>query len=215
MTKESITNKYTVSRINNIEAQDIALASHYMHRRTNAVISYGLFQEVQCIGICIWGHPPRQFMENICGVEEAEHVIELKRFWIADITPKNTESFFMSQAIKQLPDQYNILVSYADTKANHLGVIYQAASWMYIGPTKKATTYGIKNSRGIIENVHSRGISARFGTFDNARDKLGDKLIRVRASKKYRYLRLRGSKKRRKQLLNKLQLEIYPYPKEL
>lgn len=49
--------------------------------------------------------------------------LELTRMWSADDMPRNTESKLISEAIKLLPEEVEILVSFADPSQNHAGYI--------------------------------------------------------------------------------------------
>ena len=66
-------------------------------------------------------------------------VVELRRLVCLDTCPRNTESWFISQAIKDLKKTtaYKICVSYADPYYGHVGYIYQASNWNYEGTTSK------------------------------------------------------------------------------
>lgn len=63
---------------------------------------------------------------------------ELARLFIEDVTPKNTETWFVAQAIKHIrkarPD-VELLISYADPSAGHAGIIYKAGNWISDGRT--------------------------------------------------------------------------------
>jgi len=64
---------------------------------------------------------------------EPGNVIELNRLWVHDKMPKNTESWFVSRTLHQLPPK--IVVSYADTREQHYGYIYRALNFHYAGWT--------------------------------------------------------------------------------
>ena len=63
--------------------------------------------------------------------------IDIRRMACIDETPKNAESYFLSQIIKHLASNYPIknVLSYSDTTVNHLGVIYKAANFKNTGET--------------------------------------------------------------------------------
>ena len=64
-----------------------------------------------------------------------KNVLELTRLWIEDGTPKNTESFFISQCLKRACRE--IIVSFAQIDAGHVGTVYQATNWYYTGLSAK------------------------------------------------------------------------------
>jgi len=87
-----------------------------------------------------------------------------------------------------------ILVSYADTKMNHNGYIYQATNWIYTGATKERTDIGFE------DGSHSRHY-----------DKNIDYSIRKHRSSKHRYVYFIG--KLKKQFIKNLKYDILNYPK--
>ena len=60
-------------------------------------------------------------------------MLELNRLWVSDELPRNTESWFVSRALRALPPR--IIVSYADPKFGHYGYIYRALNFNYAGWT--------------------------------------------------------------------------------
>jgi len=63
-------------------------------------------------------------------------VIELRRLCCVDNTPKNTESFFIARAIKMIkPFGYKVIISYADPTHGHVGTIYKASNFRFMGKT--------------------------------------------------------------------------------
>jgi hypothetical protein len=84
-------------------------------------------------GVVTFGTPASRHM--LIGVNPANpsSVIELNRLWVHDDMPPNTESWFVSRALKRLPPL--IVVSYADTAHGHLGYIYRALNFRYAGWT--------------------------------------------------------------------------------
>jgi hypothetical protein len=93
-----------------------------------------------------------------------------------------------------------IVVSYADHRQKHLGTIYQATNWIYLGKTITSDTqYYFKGKW-----THERTINAQKN-----RDELKRMLPKRKNSNKFKYV-FCFNKKERKQYL-KLSL---PYPKE-
>lgn len=147
--------------------------------------------------------------EGICGPEESSRVLELTRLWIQDGTPKNTESYFIGQAIKLLPIEFDILVSYAEIQAGHVGTIYQATNWLYTGLSDRHVHWEVEGMTG----QHSRHLFDNYGGVSKAKEILGDKMIATERPRKHRYIMFRGSKQRRKTLLKKLRYPLQNYPK--
>lgn len=116
--------------------QDAAAAVvrwHYMHRRPNISYAFGLYRAERLVGVVTFGVPASRHLQISACREQPNAVIELNRLWVDDAMPKNTESWFVSRALRLLPPR--IVVSYADTAWGHMGYIYRALSFRYAGWT--------------------------------------------------------------------------------
>jgi hypothetical protein len=116
---------------------DSLVRKHYLHKWPGVVVErIGLLNEDMSayIGVIVFALPPRETCKRY-GVTVAW---ELARLYIEDVTPKNTETWFISRAIrliaKNRPD-VELLVSYADPSAGHSGTIYRAGNWIADGRT--------------------------------------------------------------------------------
>lgn len=94
----------------------------------------------------------------------------------------------------------SMIVSYADSRQGHLGIIYQATNWIYLGERKTATREYYLNGRW----VHRRSIDAMPNHLE-----LVKSLPSREGSVKHKYL-FCFSKKDRKQYMK----QALPYPKE-
>jgi hypothetical protein len=202
---------YTVELIPNRMAQEMVVNYHYLHRRAPAMFSYGLFDGFTMIGCIIFGKPAnKNLCWGVCGREESEKVLELTRLWVLDGTPKNTESFLIGNALRLLPSNYDIIVSYAEIGAGHVGTIYQATNWIYTGLSDRHVEWRLDGIKG----NHGRHLFSEHGGIKGAKEFYGDRLEKHERGRKHRYVMLRGSKKRRKELQEKLRYKIEPYPKK-
>lgn len=143
---------------------------------------------------------------GIAGEDEALNVIELTRLWVDDDAPRNGESFLIGRSIKQCGKE--IVVSFADTAENHLGIIYQATNWLYTGLSAKRTDWVIEG-----EDKHNLSLTDRYSAAE-VREKYGDKFRLQERSRKHRYIFINAKGHRRKELLEKLRYDVVPYPKE-
>jgi len=203
---------YEVYPIDSATALDIAVRHHYLHRRAPASHCFGLFdREASLVGVAIYGTPAsRNLCSGIAGEEEKESVIELTRLWIADFTPRNAESFLISRSLKQLPASKNIVVSYAEIGAGHIGTIYQATNWIYTGLSDRHVIWHIDGEDG---GQHQRHLFDKAGGIKQAKHIYGNRMIASERPRKHRYIFLRGSKKRVRELRAKLRYSEQPYPK--
>jgi hypothetical protein len=146
-------------------------------------------------------------LRGICGVEEAGNVYELTRLWVDDLVPKNGESFLIGRTLRMLDKE--IVVSYADSSQNHVGVVYQATNFIYTGLSSKFKDPKVKGLEHQHHATYANGLT-------NAQvvEKFGaDNVYFVERPRKHRYIFFNASKGRKKELLQLLRYPILPYPK--
>lgn len=202
---------YEVRQVSSQEAMRMVVENHYLHRRASAMYCYGLFDGEEMIGCVVYGKPASNALcKGVCGPEEAEKVIELTRLWIQDGTPKNTESYLIGRSLRLLPKDRDIIVSYAEIQAGHVGTVYQATNWIYTGMSDRHVEWRLDGQNG----NHSRHLFDQHGGVNGAKEYYGARLQRHERPRKHRYIFFNtSSKKRRKELANKLRYEVQPYPK--
>lgn len=123
----------TVERIESKRAASLVVEHHYLHRKPPISHAYGLFNQGLLVGTVTYGTPASRHLQKSACPTEPSNVIELNRLWVSDAMPKNTESWFVSRTLKELPPK--IVVSYADTREQHYGYIYRALNFRYAGWT--------------------------------------------------------------------------------
>jgi len=208
---------YTVEPIETKAALNIVIENHYLHRAAPCSKAYGIFEKGGFFGgtlkgVVCYGVPAyNPILKSICGEEEADNVYELTRLWIDDSVPKNGESFLIGNSLKKLDKE--IIVSYADSTMNHLGIVYQCTNWHYIGKTKPIKDIRIKGL-----DLHPASITDKYRGHKNRTEKLKseygeDNIYYEDRSQKYRYVFFNANKKRKKELLKKLTFTIEGYPK--
>lgn len=201
-------NDYIIKKIDYKTAMEIIVEKHYLHRKCPCSFSFGLFDRLtdKIMGVIVYGTPSSApLRKGICGDEEKDNVIELTRLWVSDEVPRNGESFLIGNTISLVDKE--IIVSYADTEANHVGYIYQATNWIYTGLSAKRTNWTIKNV-----DKHCQTIADKY-TSDELKERYGEDFTLVPRSRKHRYVYFNCDKKRKKQLLDSLKYPILPYPK--
>lgn len=211
---------FIVRKIDSKTAMNVIISKHYLKRKCCCIEAFGLFVEGKddgflfndgiLKGVIVFGKPASFTLCNgVCGPEESENVVEFNRLWVCDSMPKNTESKFVSMALKQ--SKYQIIVSFADIEQGHVGYIYQATNWIYTGlspamryfkPKTLEAEGGVKYSR------RKRMTKAEIV------DKHGEDMVEEYwSSPKHRYVFFNSPKKRRKLLMKKLKYPVLPYPK--
>lgn len=201
---------YLIREVEKKTAQEVVKKMHYLHRKASCSISFGMYEKTsnQLVGVVLYGKPASNSLcKGIAGEEEAKNVIELTRLWIEDSTPKNSESWFIGNTLKMIG--YEIVVSYADTSAKHVGTIYQATNFIYTGLSDRHVEWSIDG----VDKTHSRHLFDKYGGVKKAKEILGDKMIRGERPRKHRYIYLNCNKRRRKEILGKMKYKTEPFPK--
>jgi len=129
---------FTVKEITIQEATPIIKQWHYSKSTNGLMVSYcfGLFCDDVLIGAMIYG---KMGMANAWKkyADDPNDVLELRRLACIDLTPTNTESYFIGKTLRFLKKNTTVklIVSYADTYHNHEGVIYKASNFKHHGFT--------------------------------------------------------------------------------
>jgi hypothetical protein len=122
-----------VTEIGHREAAQL-IRNHYLKKMPGVtVLCMGLWRDCFLVGTAVFALPPRE-----TNVRYKATVWELARLWIDDAMPRNTETWFLSRAIRHVAKTggAECLVSYADPSAGHSGVIYRASNWTADGMTE-------------------------------------------------------------------------------
>lgn len=138
---------------------------------------------------------PKSFGKN------AGEVLELER--VALNGKQETTSKAVAMALKQLHKDdplCQIVVSYSDHRQKHLGTIYQATNWIYLGLTITSDTQYFFNGKW----THERTINSKKN-----RDYLKQTLKKRENSNKFKYVFVFNKRERKKYLSMAL-----PYPKD-
>ena len=141
------------------------------------------------------------------GVQAADYLC-LSRLWLSGLLPKNSESRVLGIVARLLTKHTDVrfLLAYADPSVGHVGTIYQAAGWHYVGLSGASPLYDLGDG----QLRHSRSLSHSFGTHSLRYFK--DRCIEVKVvsqSPKHRYVRFLTSGWR-----ERLCVPVLPYPKK-
>jgi hypothetical protein len=204
-----------VSAITVKEARPYIAKHHYsqsMPDSTKYVFCGHLGDSLAGIVVYGMGAGKSQYQAILPDIKRGEY-LELTRLWSPDSMPKNTESKLISESLKMLPKNIQLVISFADPSQGHMGYIYQASNFHYCGMSKggKAivTPDGqIQHSRliGIYRSRHSE-LKDKSSSF--IMDKYGWKYIKT--SGKHRYIYLLYNKGKNKKLIKDM---IKAYPKK-
>ena len=131
-------------------------------------------------------------------------VYELNRL-VLKYNRKNEASYLIGQSLKQLVKP-KIIVSFADTSQNHMGIVYQATNFLYTGLSAKRSDWRMYGN-----NKHSYTICSQYDS--KYRNSNPDKFYKIDRPRKHRYIYFVGDKTDKKQLLKELNYPIMNYPK--
>lgn len=130
------------------------------------------------------------------------NLVELSRLCILD-SCEYIASQLISASIKLI--NADAIISYADTSQGHIGKVYQATNWYYIGPSKRQIEVYLKSD----PTKHSRTIYGSR-TLDQLMVLHGSDLDFRERSYKLKYLFIKNKKS-----LNLLKAPILKYPKDI
>jgi hypothetical protein len=173
-----------VDQVSKSTASELVIENHYLHRRPSISHAFALYQNCFVRGVITFGTPPSRHLQMSACPSDPSLVVECNRIWVTDDLPKNTESWFVSRALKLLPPL--IVVSYADTAFGHVGYLYRSLNWKYAGWTdmeRKTPRFDY-----CVPGKHSRD-AFRSGGWERVRRKI-----------KHKYWTTTGDKRERKRL---------------
>jgi|TARA_X000001382_G_scaffold128190_1_gene117341 hypothetical protein len=198
--------KYNIERISYQDTKPFILDIHYAKRMPSISYAYGLFEQNNLIGMVSYGSPPSPALcKGIAGEENKSLVIELNRLVLKD-NEKNQASYLIGASFKLLPKP-RIIVSYADTEQDHIGIVYQATNFIYTGLSDKRKEWRVKGS-----NMHSKTVCETYSLEERKSNQ--NKFEHVDRPRKHRYIYFLGSKNEKKTLLKQLNYKIQEYPKK-
>lgn len=170
---------------------------------TGKIVKIGAWENGRFIGCVLFSRgagPQLHLMFNLKNIE----VCELTR--VALRSHETPVSKIVAVALRQLKQHVpgmRVVVSYADPEQGHLGRIYQAGNWFYLGPTKPTEHFEIAATG---KRVHSKTL--RTGRRGYATKLLAEGAIKSIRVWKHKYIYPLDKQMR-------LQLEPLrrPYPK--
>lgn len=172
--------EYTVELVNRKDIRDFIEEYHYSHNINGLISDYcfGMYDKSgTMVGAMIYGRMAMANQWKKYAVDEkssASTVIELRRLVLVDDTPKNSESYFISKTLKWLKKNTDVevVVSYADPNYGHVGTVYQASNFSYMGQTSPGKVIMYKGKK-----YHDKAIRTKHnGKFKPFAQELRDAL---------------------------------------
>lgn len=127
------------------------------------LLKIGVWENDIFIGAVIYSHGANKNIGSPYGLDMMQ-VCELAR--VALNKHNAPVSKILALSVKMLKAQspgIRLIVSYADTEQNHLGVIYQASNWVYVGTVKTTPSHFI-NGRWMKQRMASSLLGSVIGT---------------------------------------------------
>lgn len=204
--------EYEVRQIDSKDTYEYLLNIHYAKRIPSISYAYGLFFCNELVGVVTYGTPPSATLRRgLAGEENISKVLELNRLCLK-YNRKNEASMLVGKSLKLLPEGMYV-ISFADTSQKHLGIVYQACNFVYLGLSAKRTDWVIEG----MEHLHGQTIADKYRGIENRakaiRAEYGDKFKLVDRPRKHRYLYITGSKRHRKYMIQNVKYKIEEYPK--
>lgn len=151
---------YTVREVSLSTVRNFIETNHYSKSVNGCKVSIcvGLFKNENLVGAVLFGALSTTAWKKYASSES--DVVELRRLVCVDDCPKNTESFLIAKSIRLIKKMtsYKIVVSYADPFHGHIGTIYQAANWSYMGETSPDVLLRTESGK----TYHSRAMRTTY-----------------------------------------------------
>ena len=200
---------YSVSRIKNEDTHDLIRNVHYAHRLPSISHSFGLFLDGNLVGVVTYGTSASSTLaRGLCGDEWAKNVLELNRLVLLH-NEKHEASRLVGASLKMLP-RPSIVVSFADTKQGHEGIVYQACNFIYTGLSARFVDPKVKGLEHQHHATYAHGL-----TNAEVKEKYGEENVYFEErSRKHRYVIFVGHARDKKRMRAALKYQVLPYPKK-
>ena len=181
---------------------------HYAKAVPSAQYSYNVYQDGEWCGVVIFGGGATPNIGKPFNLLQGE-IVELVR--VALNGKQNITSECVAMALRKLhrdAPQIKMVVSFADVDQNHVGTIYQATNWIYLGRTNIG-------ERGAFiihgKKIHPRTIGAAGGvqSVNWIREHIDPDAVEFITKGKEKYIYCFDKKLRKE-----WQAKALPYPKK-
>jgi hypothetical protein len=176
--------------------EDPSMVKHFLDRNhyagfgRAASATYVTSHRGATVAVTKFSPPVRKEVATSLGWAHDE-VLELDRFCIAPRWQvKNLASRAMAQALKLAGADFPavaVLVSFADSDQGHIGTVYEATNWNFVGTTSTSYTYVNEhgketNKKRIYDRARSSGMRER-----ELAEQLGLRKVKTGVKKKFTY----------------------------
>ena len=141
---------------------ELIIKEHYLHSMPIAPCAcFGVFIADELHGGVVITAGARHAHRVILAARPQE-VMTLARLWLSGRCPTNSESRALGFVLRYLKrhTDWKLILSYADPTAGHVGVIYQATGWLYLGLGAPSSYLDLGDGR----LLHPRSVYERVGS---------------------------------------------------
>lgn len=176
------------------------------------LVTFGVWEDGQFIGAVIYGRGGNHSLLKPYGLDQTEGC-ELVRVALRRHAHPVTQIVAQSLTLlKHTNPGLRLVVSFADPEQGHVGGIYQAGNWLYLGQSSPMCEYIINGKRKHNKTVSDARKSHRAGhrytnNLDWAQAHVDPNAVQIVGSSKYRYVYPLDKPTRRRLTPNAL-----PYP---
>lgn len=180
---------------------------HYAKAVPQIRLGYSVFNEQdQWCGVVLFSNGANPHIATEFGLVQGQ-VVELTRMALNGKQKATSQVLAATlRQIKKDAPAVKMIVSYADRNQNHIGIIYQATNWLYIGEYASERGIMIKGKL-----VHRRSVGSRYGTASMKwlKENIDPNAEIIKGKKKVKYI-FPLDKWTRKSVIDKAK----PYPKK-
>lgn len=157
---------------------------HYSRKMPiGKLVKFGVWEHDQFIGAVIFGRGANFALGKPYGLRQTE-VCELVRVALRAHEAPVTEVVARAVQMLRQEQQLRLIVSFADQAEGHLGVIYQAGNWVYLGETTPVPGY----KDVATGTVHHHRVVTGKSMFGRANPMYANpNLVKVQPPPKHRY----------------------------
>ena len=135
---------------------------HYLHSMPAAAcLCFAIYHDSMLLGAVVFTAGARHGYRLLQAARPQE-VVTLARLWLSERCPKNSESRVIGVVLRHLRrhSDWKLLLSYADPSAGHVGTIYQATGWLYLGQGAASSYLDMGDGR----LQHPRSVYEQYGS---------------------------------------------------